>query len=275
MRVSSIVRVIVVIVGLLTAAACAPASATPPAATPTQANTPTATPAAFTTSNLIVTPDIVKPGEPATVGVTVTNTGGEQGTYTIMVKLHNGTIVGMQDVTLAGGTSKNVALSISLSSAGTHMIMVDDLDRNLVVQASSAMTPAPTTPTPAPTTPTPAPTTPTPAPTTPKPAAFATSALTISPSTVKLGGMATVNVTVTNNGEQAGTYKVVLKVDGTPVNSKDVTLAGGASQKVTLACPMTLAVGTHVVAIEQFTGNLVVQPASTPEMPGMDSCAGM
>jgi len=266
MRVTRDIIVEWLIVGSLAFVACAPASVTPSLAEPTPA--PSSTPAAFTTSNLTVTPGTVKPGETAMVEVTVTNTGGEQGTYTVMVKLHNGSIIGMKDVTLAGRTSKNVALSISLNSAGTHMIMVDDLDHNLVVQSAVASAPPPA-PTPAPP-PTPTPTTPT-----PTPAAFATSALTISPSTVKLGDMATVKVTVTNNGEKTDTYKVELKVDGATVNSTDVTLAGGASQNVTLTCPLSLAVGTHVVMIGQHTGNLVVQQASVPEMPGMDNCAAM
>ncbi|MDO8716800.1 MAG: CARDB domain-containing protein [Dehalococcoidales bacterium] len=168
---------IMLIGALLTLMACAPASATPTASTPTPAPspTPTATPTVgFTTSNLTVTPNTVKTGEPATVGVTVTNNGEDQGTYTVVVKLHDGTTVGTKDVTLAGGARQNITLDISLNSAGTHMIMVDKLARNLVVQATAASaptqpTPPPTQPTPPPTQPTPPPTQPTPPPTQPTP----------------------------------------------------------------------------------------------------------
>ena len=228
----------------LVALGCAPAASAPtPAA-------PSTTSAAFTTSNLTVTPDSVKPGETAMVGVTVTNTGGEQGTYTVMVKLHDGTIVGMQDVTLAGGSSKNVPISISLNSAGTHMIMVDDLSRNLVVQASAAMTPATTTPTPG-----------------TGPAAFTDGAFTISDLTIipKLAmptDKVEIAVMVKNNGGPSGTYKLVLKIQDNKTRmedtkTQDVTLAGGASKKVAFAISAGED-GTYTIKIGELTGTLTV-----------------
>ena len=228
----------------LVALGCAPAASAPtPAAL-------SATPAAFTTSNLTITPDTVKPGEPATVGVTVTNTGGEQGTYTVMVKLHDGTIIGMQDITLAGGASKNVAVSISLNSAGTHMLMVDDLDRNLVVQGATAMIPAPTTPTPG-----------------TGPAAFTDGAFTISDLTIipKLAmptDKVEIAVMVKNNGGQSGTYKVVLKIKNNTTRAEDtktqdVTLTGGASKKAAFSISAGED-GTYTIMIGEMTGTLTV-----------------
>ncbi len=250
MRITRIM-VIMLIGALLTLIACAPASATPPTSAPTPTATPTAS---FTTSNLTVTPNTVKTGEPATVGVTVTNNGGEQGAYTVVVKLHDGTIVGTKDVTLAGGAKQNITLDISLNSAGTHMIMVDKLTRSLIVQASAVTTPTPTPP--APTPPAPTPPAPTP-PTATGPAAFTIAEMGMDPGMPEPGDNVTVSVKVTNIGGQQGTYKVVLKVDDVTIKTQDVTLAGGASQVVNLTI-IAGKLGTYTIKIGELTCTMEV-----------------
>lgn len=99
--------------------ACAGQTKTPPVP-------PTTGPAAFTTSNLSVVPQVIRPGEDADISVTVTNTGGETGTYTVVVKV-NGATARTKDVTLAGGASERVTLSIPLWLDGTHEITIDQL----------------------------------------------------------------------------------------------------------------------------------------------------
>ena len=110
---------------------------------------------------------------------------------------------------------------------------------------------------------TPAPKTPvtpvvTPAPVPPSPV-FITSNLTIQPDAIRPGYYATnISVTVTNTGAQPGTYTVVLNVDGSPVQSQDVSLAGGASQEVTfIFVPKTE--GQLKITIDQLRGNLEVR----------------
>jgi hypothetical protein len=98
-----------------------------------------------------------------------------------------------------------------------------------------------------------------PAPVPPSPV-FITSNLTIQPDKINPGYYATnISVTVTNTGEQPGTYTVVLNVDGSPVQSQDVSLAGGASQEVTfIFVPNKL--GQSKITIDQLRGNLDVTP---------------
>ena len=67
------------------------------------------------------------PGYNVTVSVKVTNTGGQQGTYTVVVKV-DGTTVTTQDVTLAGGTSKVVNLTIVAGKVGTYTISIGPLE---------------------------------------------------------------------------------------------------------------------------------------------------
>lgn len=99
-------------------------------------------PAAFTTSGLTVTPAAVKPGETATINVTVTNTGELRGTYTATMKI-DGTVVGTQDVTLAGGASQQVTFTTSKSAAGNYVVTIDTLTATIVVQTPVT---TPTTP---------------------------------------------------------------------------------------------------------------------------------
>ncbi len=216
---------------LLFVAACGGASGGTPPATTTATNTGNgagATPAqtgaaAFTTSNLTVTPDTAKPGDRIMVGVTVTNTGTEQGTYTVTVKDHDGTVLGTKDVTLAGGGKEDISLHISVSTAGAHMVMIDKLWHNLTIQAAAANT---STPPPTQTT--------TPPPTTTPPAAgagFAVSGLDVSPGMPDVGEAVVVSFKVTNNG-QAGTYHAEVKIDGTSVATQDIPLAAGETKVV-------------------------------------------
>jgi len=76
----------------------------------------------------------------------------------------------------------------------------------------------------------------------PAPAHFVGSGLTIEPSMAKLGGALTfvtrigenvvIGLDLVNNGEQAGTYTVELKLNGQTVDAKEVTLGAGESQRV-------------------------------------------
>ncbi|MDO8578883.1 MAG: CARDB domain-containing protein [Dehalococcoidales bacterium] len=109
----------------------------------------------------------------------------------------------------------------------------------------------------------PAATAPAPAPTlTPTPVVFVVSDLTIVPDTIRTTHTSTIGVTVTNTGEQPGTYTVVLKVQPNSTNkqdvqTQDVTLAGGASQKVTFVLTATQG-GTYEIMVDQLIGFLVV-----------------
>ena len=105
--------------------------------------------------------------------------------------------------------------------------------------------------------PAPAPTAPTPA---TGPAAFVTSDLKVTPLQVDPGTTATFSVIVTNTGGQTGTYKVVLKIDDVIHKTQDVTLAGGASQKVTFNVTAFEKAGPYIFSIDQLSLHLVIEP---------------
>jgi hypothetical protein len=124
-------------------------------------------PAAFTLSSLVVSPVQVAPGQKVDISMTVSNTGGLQGSYTVVLKI-NDVKETEKSVTVAAGSTQTVSFSVTKAEAGSYSVAVGGLSGSFTVVAPAPTTPAPTTPaptTPAPTTPTPT----TPAPTPPAP----------------------------------------------------------------------------------------------------------
>jgi hypothetical protein len=124
-------------------------------------------PAAFAISSLVVSPVQVAPGEKVDINLSVANTGGTEGSYTVVLNI-NGVKEAEKSVTVAAGSIQTVTFSVTKAEAGSYSVTVDGLSGSFIVVAPAPTTPAPTTPaptTPAPTTPAPT----TPAPTTPAP----------------------------------------------------------------------------------------------------------
>jgi len=66
------------------------------------------------------------------VTVDVMNTGGEQGTYTLDVKV-DGTSVVTENVTLAGGASQTVKTGFAAGKMGTYALSIDNLSLEMIV----------------------------------------------------------------------------------------------------------------------------------------------
>lgn len=102
---------------------------------------------------------------------------------------------------------------------------------------------------------------------TPRPAAFSLSSLIISPNEVTPGESVTISVDVANTGEEAGNYKVTLKIDGVVEASKEITVTAGASQKVIFTISKDVA-KTYSVDINGLNGTFVVtEEAPSPPAP--------
>jgi len=96
-----------------------------------------------------------------------------------------------------------------------------------------------------------------------RPASFVTSVLSISPTEVDIGETVTISVSIANTGDLAGSYKVTFKINNVVVSAKHVTLAGGASQKVTFTTSKNVA-GTYTVNVNGLAGSFVVKAAPAP-----------
>jgi hypothetical protein len=127
--------------------------------------------------------------------------------------------------------------------------------------ACTEATVAPTTEPP----PSPAPA-PTPAPVL-KPAEFQLVSLEVTPKILAFGDEATATVQVCNTGEVEGCYTCILEIADLTMNSKEVTLAGGASDTVSLTF-IPNKVGLHEVMIGELTQTIEVRrPASLSVVP--------
>lgn len=94
----------------------------------------------------------------------------------------------------------------------------------------------------------------------PAPAAFATSALAVSPTEVDIGETVTISTLVTNTGDLTGSYVVTLEINKVAVATKEVTLDGGTSQRITFTATKDVA-GTYTVSIDELSDTFVVKAA--------------
>jgi hypothetical protein len=69
-----------------------------------------------------------------------------------------------------------------------------------------------------------------------------------------------VTVRVKNVGEAEGIYTGTLKIDGTEVKSKDVTVAGGSTQILTFTVVREVGPSCNI-EIDELTGTLVIKEA--------------
>jgi len=187
-------------------------------------------PASFILSNLVVSPSTVEPDETVTVSVTVMNVGEESGSYTVEL-LIDGVKVDEYTVTLDGGFSETVEFTVTEDTEGTYTASIGELSDSFTVE----------TPTPPPT-----------------PAEFELSNLVVSPTTVEIGEPISVSVTVTNVGEEAGSYTAELLIDDSKVDEDTVTLVGGASETVEFT-GVSGEEGSHTVSVGDLSGSFTVE----------------
>lgn len=193
-------------------------------------------PAGFALSNLSIAPAEVGFGEEVTISVTVTNTGGLSGSYQVSLKIDD-VVAQTKEVTLEGGDSGTLSFSLTADSAGEHTVNVGDSQGTFRVKEAPAAPRAP--------------------------AAFTASALTISPAEVNIGERVAISLTVTNTGEAAGTHRVMLRINGALVETKEVTITRGASEKVTFTVVENTS-GDYSVDVDGLTGAFVVRERVTP-----------
>jgi hypothetical protein len=97
-----------------------------------------------------------------------------------------------------------------------------------------------------------------------KPAEFQLTEFTVNPSSVVADEVVAISVRVTNVGEARDSYSVELKIDDDAVDTRDVTLPGGATWIVTFEATETYP-GTHTVEVGELSGSFTVEglvPAS-------------
>jgi len=190
-------------------------------------------PAAFSVSSLSIQPAEVEPSETILVSIVVANTGGESGSYTVVLKI-DGVKEAEERVTIAAGSSQTVSFSVIREEAGSYTVTVDGLSSSFTVVAP------------------------------PAPAAFSVSYLSVSPRLeVEPGETVTITVLVANTGGESGSYTVVLKIDGVKEAEETVTIAAGEGQDVSFSVTKDVA-GTYSVDVSGLTGSFTVKEEVVP-----------
>jgi len=91
----------------------------------------------------------------------------------------------------------------------------------------------------------------------PSPAEFEVSLLDIKPPEAIAGETVSITAEVKNTGESEGSYTAVLSVDGATVETKEVTLAPGATEKVSFAFAKDAA-GSYTIEVGGLSGLVIV-----------------
>jgi len=88
---------------------------------------------------------------------------------------------------------------------------------------------------------------------------FSVTNLTITPNQVKAGTPVTISAIVANNGSDAGTYSVVLRVNGMVENIMDIMLSPGATQATSFTVTKEIG-GEYYAEMDGLSGIFVVIP---------------
>lgn len=185
-------------------------------------------PAIFLYSNLTLDPEVSQPNEPVNITVRVANVGETSGSQTVNLAV-NGQAAGSKTVQLQGGEAATVSFTYTPSAIGSYTISVGNLTVTLTVQG---------------------------------PSSIVLTGLVVRPYEVWGGDTVTVIAKALNNGSSTSSLAVKLKVDGTVVQTKSITLAAGTEGTVEFAVTAPpLQAGDqqlHVVDVQGMQGGFKV-----------------
>lgn len=190
--------------------------------------------ARFTASNLTVATSVINLGQTLDISVVIANSGDIAGSHNVELKVDD-VVVQSGEVTLAGGDSQSVRFNVLLDTVGEHKIKVEGLQ--VTIRVNPPQTPA----------------------------NFNISQLTISPSEVEVGEEVGISVMVINTGSFTEDYAVSLIINDGLVETKGITLDGGAEQQVTFSIIREMP-GTYNVAIDGVSGMFTV--TAVQSLPG-------
>jgi hypothetical protein len=179
----------------------------------------------FSVSNLTITPNQVKFGNPVTISAIVSNNGSEAGTYSVVLRI-NGMVENIIDLMLSPGASQATTFTVN-KDGGEYYAEVDGLSGVFVIIPLVE-------------------------------ANFTVSNLIIAPERAKQGENIIISAMVTNNGELPGTYSGTLKLKGAIESTEEINLGPGESRKISFKIAKTTP-GFYNVELEGLTGRFVVE----------------
>jgi len=179
----------------------------------------------FTVSNLTITPNHVKVGEPVNVSIIVSNNGAQMGKYSVVLRV-GGVVENITDMSLTPGASQTAGFVVVKDAAGDYYADIDGLGGFFTV--------IPLTP-----------------------PSFTVSNFSISPERVRQGQPVIITASVTNTGEITGSHPLILRIKGI-AEAHDITLSPGKTQDVEFQIVKDTP-GFYPVSMENWTGKFVVE----------------
>ncbi len=180
----------------------------------------------FSVSNLTITPNKVKVGEPVNISIIVSNNGMQTGKYSVVLRV-GGVVENITDLSLPPGASQTAGFTVTKDVAGDYYADIDGM--------GGFFTAIPLAP-----------------------PSFIVSNFTIGPERVRQGQPVIVTASVTNVGEVTGTHTLILRVKGLSESQQEVSLGPGKMQNVEFQIVKDTP-GFYPVALENWTGKFVVE----------------
>jgi hypothetical protein len=182
--------------------------------------------AIFKATNLSILPEEVKEGDAVTISVTLVNSGGIAGLYSVVFRINN-VVENIAELSLGPGASQTTVCTVQKELEGEYYVDVEGLHGTFTVLKRA-------------------------------PAYFQVSNLTIKPEKVKQGQPISIGFMVTNTGEKPGIYNANLLIKGMTEASEDISIEPGETKSVTFNVVKDAA-GFFPVNVEGFSGRFVVE----------------
>ena len=180
----------------------------------------------FSVSNLTITPNNVKVGEPVNVSIIVSNNGAQMGKYSVVLRV-GGVVENITDMALTPGASQTASFVVIKDAAGDYYADIEGLGGFFTVIPLA-------------------------------PPSFTVSNFSISPERVRQGQPVIVTASVTNMGEITGSHPLILRVKGIAEAQHDVTLGPNKTQDIEFQIVKDTP-GFYPVSMENWTGKFVVE----------------
>jgi hypothetical protein len=179
-------------------------------------------------------------GEAIIISATATNTGDVSGNFEIEVYINN-IKRATRNIYLNSGQSTTEEFEVVEQVLGTFVVEIDNQTKTFEI--ISDVEP-------------------------PKPAEFQVTGLTVNPGSVLAGEIVDISVTLTNVGEESGSYSVNLTINDNLIETTDITLSGGGTKVVEFEVNETNS-GSYNVQIAGLSNSFTVETLS-PASPNIE-----
>jgi hypothetical protein len=185
----------------------------------------------FEVLSLHITPPKITTGDKATIKVEIRNNDAKDTTYNVPLMV-NGVADDRKSVTLAPGETELLTFVLTRNHPGTYSISVGSWESTLVIEK-------------------------------PSPAEFRISNLEVNPTEVDAGDNIVVSAKIANVGGTQGIYTAELKVDGTTIETEELSISAGTDYKLVFKL-CECSPGTYIVSLGNLTSQLVVNEPPRP-----------